>query len=300
MRVVFNEEQHAYWLGDKRLISVTRLLKKHGLSTDYSGVSSDVLEKAAKKGSAVHSEIEEYIKNGAVGFTPEFMGYIDLADELQFVAEKSEVVLPCDDIPDAEIDNYIIAGTADIIGKSKDGLTLVDVKNTQKVDIRYCSWQLSLYERLANVKFDRIYVFHLREDASKAIPIERIPAAEIDRLLECERKGEIYHAPGLVVAGELVASFEAAERELKLAEATAEAAKEAAQNYRQQLYDLMEKQGISSWETPDKSMLITRIAPGTQTKIDGTRLRKEKPEIAEEYSKTSSVKGYVKITIREG
>lgn len=300
MRVVFNEEQHAYWLGDKRLVSVTRLLKKHGLSTDYSGVSSDVLEKAAKKGTAVHSEIEEYIKNGAVGFTPEFMGYIDLADELQFVAEKSEIVLPCEDIPDAEIDNYIIAGTADIIGKSKDGLTLVDVKNTQKVDIRYCSWQLSLYERLAKVKFDRIYVFHLREDASRAIPIDRIPAAEIDRLLECERKGEIYHEPGLVVASDLVARFEAAERELKLAEATAEAAKEAAQEFRQKLYDLMEKQGVSSWETPDKTILITRIAPGTQTKIDGAKLRKEKPEIAEAYSKTSSVRGYVKITIREG
>lgn len=55
MRVVFNEEQHTYWLGDKRLISVTRLLKKHGLSTDYSAVNPDVLEKAAKKGTAVHS-----------------------------------------------------------------------------------------------------------------------------------------------------------------------------------------------------------------------------------------------------
>lgn len=299
MRVVFNKEQHTYWLGDKRLISVTRLLKKHGLSTDYSAVSSDVLEKAAKKGTAVHSEIEEYIKNGAVGFTPEFVGYVDLADELEFVAEKSEIVLPCGDIPDTEIDNYIIAGTADIIGKSKDGLTLVDIKTTQKVDMRSCAWQLSLYERLAGVTFDRMYIFHLREDAIKAIPIERIPAAEIDRLLECERNGEIYHEPGLVVANELVELFENAERELKLAEATAEAAKNTAQEYRQKLYDLMEEQGVSSWETPDKTILITRIAPGTQTKIDGDKLRNDYPEIAEKCTKTTAKKGYVKITIRE-
>lgn len=299
MRVVFNEEQHTYWLGDKRLISVTSLLKKHGLSIDYSAVNPDVLEKAAKKGTAVHSEIEEYIKNGAVGFTPEFMGYVDLADELEFVAEKSEIVLPCGDIPDTEIDNYIIAGTADIIGKSKDGLTLVDIKTTQKVDMRSCTWQLSLYERLANVKFDRMYIFHLREDAIKAIPIERIPAAEIDRLLECERNGEIYHEPGLVVANELVELFENAERELKLAEATAEAAKEAAQKYRQQLYELMEKQGVSSWETPDKTILITRVAPSTKPTIDSANLKKDLPEIAAKYTKTSNVKGYVKITIRE-
>ena len=163
MRVVFNEEQHTYWLGDKRLISVTRLLKKHGLSTDYSAVNPDVLEKAAKKGTAVHSEIEEYIKNGAVGFTPEFMGYLDLVDEIQFAPQESEIVLPSGDIPDTEIDKYIIAGTADLIGTSICGSTLVDIKTTQRVDVRSCAWQLSLYERLAGVKFDRMFIFHLRE-----------------------------------------------------------------------------------------------------------------------------------------
>lgn len=299
MRVVFNEEQHTYWLGDKRLISVTRLLKKHGLSTDYSGVSSEILEKAARKGTAVHGEIEEYIKNGAVGFTPEFMGYLDLVDELQFVANKSEIVLPSGDIPDAEIDNYIIAGTADIIGTSKDGITLVDIKTTQKVDMRSCAWQLSLYERLAGVKFDKMYIFHLREEASRAIPIERIPDAEIDKLLECERNGEIYHEPGLITTDNLIACAQEAERELKLAEAAAKTAKEIAEKYRQQLYDLMTEQNISSWETLDKSMLITRVAPTTQTKIDSTKLKADMPEIAAKYSKVSNVKGYVKITIRE-
>ena len=47
-------------------------------------------------------------------------------------------------------------------------------------------------------------------------------------------------------------------------------------------------------------MLITRVAPTTKTSIDGTRLKKELPEIAAQYTKTSNVKGYVKVTIREG
>ena len=126
-------------------------MKKHGLSTDYSAVNPDVLEKAAKKGTAVHSEIEEYIKNGTVGFTPEFMGYLDLVDEIQFAPQESEIVLPSGDIPDTEIDKYIIAGTADLIGTSICGSTLVDIKTTQRVDVRSCAWQLSLYERLAGV-----------------------------------------------------------------------------------------------------------------------------------------------------
>lgn len=165
--------------------------------------------------------------------------------------------------------------------------------------MRSCTWQLSLYERLAGVKFDKMYIFHLGGN-SRAIPIERIPDAEIDRLLECERKGEIYHEPGLIATGDLIACAEAAERELKLAEAAQKSAKETAEKYRQQLYELMEQQGISSWETLDKSMLVTRVAPSTKTTIDSAKLKADMPEIAEKYSKTSSVKGYVKITIREG
>ncbi len=36
-----------------------------------------------------------------------------------------------------------------------------------------------------------------------------------------------------------------------------------------------------------------------QTSIDSAKLKKEMPEIAEKYSKTSTVSGYVKITLRE-
>jgi len=46
-------------------------------------------------------------------------------------------------------------------------------------------------------------------------------------------------------------------------------------------------------------MLITCVAPTTKTSIDSTKLKKEMPEIAEKYSKTSTVSGYVKITLRE-
>ena len=46
-------------------------------------------------------------------------------------------------------------------------------------------------------------------------------------------------------------------------------------------------------------MLVTRIEPSTKTTIDSEKLRADLPEIAEKYSKTSNVKGYVKITVRE-
>ena len=118
-------------------------------------------------------------------------------------------------------------------------------------------------------------------------------------MLECERNGEIYSEPGLIIANELLARAQEAELELKRAEETKKEAEATAKEYRQKLYEAMRQQNLSSFETADKSMLITCVAPSTQTKIDSAKLKKELPEIAEKYSKTSTVSGYVKITIRE-
>lgn len=299
MKVIFDEQKHTYQLGDRILISVTRLLKKHGLSTDYSGVDAEVLQKAAQKGTMIHKEIEDYIKHGAVGFTKEFSDFIEIITQLGVVVDDSEIILPAGDIPEDKADDYVCAGTADLIGKVKGGYVLADIKTTSSIDKRVCAWQLSLYERLAGIKFAALYIFHLGQK-SKAVSIDRIPEKEIDRLLECERNGEIYHEPGLVATGDLIACAEAAERELKRAEAAAKNAKTAAEKYRQQLYEIMTQQGVSSWESLDKSMLVTRVAPSTKTTIDSDKLRADLPDIAEKYSKTSQVKGYVKITIREG
>lgn len=273
MKVVFRETDHTYWLGGKQLISVTRLLKKHGLATDYTGISEEVLEKAANKGTLVHKEIENYIKNGEVGFTSELSDFIDITAELGFTAEDSEIILPAGEIPDDKVDDYFYAGTADLIGKIGDGYALADLKTTAKVDKRAYAWQLALYERLCGVKFDKLYIFHLGKN-SKAIPIERISDAEVDRLLECERNGEIYSEPGLVIANELLARAQEAELELKRAEEVKKEAEATAKEYRQKLYEAMQRQNVSSWETADKSMLITCVAPSTKTSIDSTKLKK--------------------------
>lgn len=296
-KVIFRESDHTYWLGEKKLISVTQLLKKHGLTTDYSMINADVLQKAADKGSAVHKEIEDYNKNGEAGFTSELADYINIADELGFVADDSEVMFPCGDIPDSEIDNHFMAGTADLIGFIGDSVVLADIKTTAKPDKKACAWQLSLYEHLYGTKFDRMYMFHLGKD-SKAIPLDRIEEAELNRLLECERNGEIYQEKGLEIDNGLIALAQRAENELARAERATKEAKEIAETYREILYKAMGDQKISSWETHDKAMLITRIEPTQRVGIDSKKLEKERPDIASKYSKTTNVKGYVRITLR--
>ena len=64
--VTFDVAKHLYKRGETPLISVTQLLKKHGLAPDYGAVPADVLERKAALGTAIHAEIENYIKTGEI------------------------------------------------------------------------------------------------------------------------------------------------------------------------------------------------------------------------------------------
>ena len=59
----FDEQTHTYTNEKgKVLISVTQLLKLAGISPNYDFVNEEVLKAAADKGSLIHKEIEDYIK----------------------------------------------------------------------------------------------------------------------------------------------------------------------------------------------------------------------------------------------
>ena len=73
----FDEENHRYTLDGKTLISVTQLMKKHGLAPDYSAVSESVLAAKAERGTLIHKEIEDFNKGGEIGFTQECANYYD-------------------------------------------------------------------------------------------------------------------------------------------------------------------------------------------------------------------------------
>ena len=64
--VIFDELTHSYICGDKLLIGVTTLMKKHGLSPDYGDIPAEVLAKAAARGTAIHNLLEDYDNGKAV------------------------------------------------------------------------------------------------------------------------------------------------------------------------------------------------------------------------------------------
>ena len=58
----------------------------------------------------------------------------------------------------------------------------------------------------------------------------------------------------------------------------------------------MEKRGITSLELGE--VRITYIGPGKQKRLDTDRLRTEKPEIYEKYSKETTVSSQIRIKLK--
>ena len=60
----------------------------------------------------------------------------------------------------------------------------------------------------------------------------------------------------------------------------------------------MEQYGIKKFSSDE--LEITYVPDGIRTAVDGTKLKKLHPEIAEECSKVSNTSAYVKITVKGG
>ena len=65
---------------------------------------------------------------------------------------------------------------------------------------------------------------------------------------------------------------------------------------KQELLEAMEKYGVKSFDTD--LFRLTYVAPTTKTTIDSTKLKKEHPDIAEQYTKVSNVSASVRITVK--
>ena len=76
-QVEYNDEWHSYKLNGKIIPSVTTLLD----TGEYNNVPEALLEYARQKGTLVHKEIEEYLKENKYGFTQEFEEFERLFNE---------------------------------------------------------------------------------------------------------------------------------------------------------------------------------------------------------------------------
>ena len=74
------------------------------------------------------------------------------------------------------------------------------------------------------------------------------------------------------------------------------ALEEQDKSMREQLEAAMEQHGVKSFE--NDIIKITYVEPTTRTSVDSAKLKKKYPSVFEECSKTSEVKGSVRITVK--
>lgn len=287
----FDEATHRYFDGDKQLISVTALMRKHGLSPDYSAVRSDVLKAKAERGSLIHKEIETYIKTGEIGFTKEcgeFWRYIQ-DNGLMIVASETIVY------------NDVAAGTVDLMLLTDGNIPIIaDIKTTATLHTEAVAWQLSIYNYLDGWSAKTAQAFHFDNDGNlNVVDIPLKPREEVEALFAAERAGEIYKPFGGVapINEKQLKALANFERIIAEAENAKKAAEQQRDEIKAALLAEMEQKGVKTFETDN--IRLTYVAPSTRATIDTARLKKELPEVAEQYTKTSETKASLRITIKE-
>jgi hypothetical protein len=278
----FKEDTHQYFLGDDELISVTTLMRKHGLAPSYDGVPSAVLKAKAERGSLIHEEIEQYIKQNEIGFTLELQRFINYTNGTNTEILKSEFY----------VYNNIVAGTVDLL-LYKGGYIIADIKTTATLHKEAVSWQLSIYAYLLeqinpSIKVAKGQAYHFNKDGElNVVDIELKPFNEVARLLECERLGTLYKQE-LTVNDAQLTELAKVEAIIKQAEEQKKQAEEQAKELRAAIMEAMEKNGVKKFE--NERIAITYVEPTTRSSLDTTKLKKDMPEVAEKYTKTSNIK----------
>lgn len=284
----FDEKTHSYFEGKKRVISVTQLLKKHNLSPYFGNVPEETLLKAREKGVLIHEEIENFIKNGDIGFSDELVFFMDNMPQGKLSAE---VML-----------NYgtEYAGTADLISENEDGTIFMYDHKTGTFHKDSVKWQLSLYafayKQMTGKQVDKLFCYAYQK--KQVVQISFIPEEKILKLLEAERKGEIFEDEdltelainkatenSLIELGKVqnflmqMKEYEAKEKELK-----------------SRLLDYMKSKDIKSFES-DTIKLTVKDA-SVRKSFDEKTFRSEHPEFDGQYIKETKVKESLVCTIR--
>jgi hypothetical protein len=146
--------------------------------------------------------------------------------------------------------------------------------------------------------FEKYLAIHFPdEDTCKIIELQPIPKAEIEELLRCESNSEIYTPKQLKLTIADTERIVAVQTELKsLSDRKKELEKQESE-LKDYLISKMEETWVKSID--NNYFKITYVAPTQRETIDSAKLKRERPELAAEYTKTSLVNASVRITLKE-
>lgn len=292
----FDEETHTYTLGGKVLPSVTQILDAVLFHDKYNGVDEETLKLASEKGRVVHKEIEEYVKQGEVGFTEELNSFIELINKNDISITSSELM----------VTDTKYAGTIDLVFWYNDKLCMGDIKTTYNLDKEYVSWQLSLYKYLYEsrktclcpypidfdgnyVEIKELYAIWLRDDKVKFEKVEMKSKEQVEEVLCAFVEGrtiDFYGATLQTIPLDKQIVLNDLLHQMKDIEEKTKGIKEAILNE-------MNERGLDKVVLGD--VTITRKSGGVRTSVDTAKLKED--GLYEKYTKMSEVKPSIMIKV---
>lgn len=187
----FNEEKHEYSHQGSVYTSVTQLLKKYGLSADYTGIPDAVLKKAATRGRAVHKALELF-----VGGDQSMLGLMNEVDLFNKYVTMSNIDLTQAKSEQLYYDtNYKIAGTVDFQYDLNNEHIIADFKTTSSLHLDTVAWQLSIYNFLItggdimNYYFNKLKVYHFAAGKLYVKDVYTVDYDQVKALLEANLQG---------------------------------------------------------------------------------------------------------------
>ena len=246
---------------------------------------------ASERGTLIHEEVENWIKNNETGFTEEFERICD------FLIERADGNTKI--LSEQMVANDIVAGRFDLLYlDDKKRLVLTDIKTGNSKHLYGWTWQLSLYkylyEKMYDKKIESLQIFWVNGDLT-VIPCEYVGDDKIENLLNAEREGRLISDVDLGVSEEELEDLEELMQEIKVKKEELKVLEDKVGKIQDILYDTMGKEGV---KTVDRGKLkITYVAPSTRVSVDSKKLQKEEPEIYKKYVKTTTVAGSIKITL---
>lgn len=299
--VLFNEELHEYWLGEKQLSGISEVLRRQLYPNMYTAIPKRILEMAADYGTSVHKSIEVFQKNWINDGTQELQDFIRICKENNLIHEASEYTVTDGKHWASNIDQVFRNGD--------DTFTLADVKTYSKMTSEkqeLARYQLSCYAmffewQVKGAKVDKLYIIHLRnrqmtsgkiEHICELIPVERIPADICKELLDCELQGKQFKNP-FTVPDEIVIQLS---RVRELITMKNEAEEELAA-IKASILSSMEFLDVKTWVMDN--VRVTRKQPTTRFSFDLKRFKEVHSEITDydSYMKQSNVAGSLLVAI---
>lgn len=291
--VVFNEENHTYFLGDKQLQGITGMIGRQLFPDKYKEVPEFVLKKAAEKGSRIHAQCQFVDTTGFAPESVEAENYLRERKAAGFGVVANEYTVS---------DNEYFASNIDCVWQKDGGVSIADIKTTYNLDKEYLSWQLSIYAFLFELqnpllRVEGLFGIWLRGDKSELVPIDRKPDAEVQKLMQCEIAGQQYITTGLIPsAGVELVSAQLVNTIIEIEEDVANLT-EIQKGYKEKLKAAMREHGVKTWDAG--RLRVSYTPPSQANTFDSKKFQEEHSELYAKYLKTATKADSIRVTIRE-